>query len=70
MNPDVVKYLLDIKTSIDSIEDFIGEPEKKLLSKEIYEELTNGKVLHYSDSIFGRDRDGIYQHVYLVDKQP
>ena len=25
MNPDVVKYLLDIKTSIDSIEDFIGE---------------------------------------------
>jgi uncharacterized protein with HEPN domain len=25
MNSDVVKYLFDIKTSIDSIEDFIGE---------------------------------------------
>ena len=25
MNSDVVKYLFDIKTSIDSIENFIGE---------------------------------------------
>jgi hypothetical protein len=46
---------------------FVGEHEEKTLKPQTYEDMIQA-ILYCSSSIWGRDKNGVYQQVFLVER--